>query len=143
MLLSSAGRIEGVATRREVLTEPVELHSKDNQTKVIDESSILDAVYLYELLIGSPRTDYSKQEQVQLENAVQSLFVKYGEKCLNKEFIIEMINSEYPEFQINYAYVSSVEKFYKATFRKGHMGTIEMGSASTLLHLKNNDIATI
>ena len=137
-MVRGLNRLYGTITRKEILTEDVEMHSKTNLKRVVEKGEVLNAVYLYEILPVSQRFDFSQQEIVDFENIIQILFVKYGEKCLDEKFLLEKLQREYMKYKVVEIFVMSVEKFYKAEFRQGRMGVVEMGSDSKLLHL--NDI---
>ena len=136
-------RLYGSITRKEILTEDIEMHSKDNLKKVVEKGEVLDAVYLYEVLPVSKRTDFSQQEIVDFENIINVLFIKYGEKCLEEKFLLGKIQQELAESKVVDLFVMSVAKFYKGEFRRGRMGILEMNSRMITLTRSNDNIDTI
>ena len=139
----SLSRIYGAISRKEILTEDIEMHSKNNLHKVVEKGEVLDAVYLYEVLPISKRTDFSQQEIIDFENIMNILFIKYGEKCLEEKFFLEKMQKEFAEFKVVDIFVMSVEKFYKGTFRRGRMGTYDMSSRTYILHAKKENVDTV
>ncbi len=135
-MVRSLDNVYGTITRKEIITEDIEMHSKNDLHKVVEKGEVLDAVYLYEISPVSQRIDFSEQEVVDFENIIQILFIRYGEKCLDEKFLLDKLQREYMKYKVVEIFVNSVEKFYKAEFRRGRMGTIEMSSDSKLLHIQ-------
>ena len=89
--MRSIGGIIGTAQRRAILQEDITMHTRDNIKEIFPESTVVDEVYIYDIVLHSPRYDYSEKETVEVENAVKILFVKYGDKCANKSFFFKSI----------------------------------------------------
>ena len=139
----SLGRITGAATRREILSEDIEMHSKDNLKKTIKKGEVVYSVYTYEIIAYSPKMDFSEQEVVDFENVVEIMFIKYGRKCANAEFLKKKIQEEYPEFNVETISVDFVEVYYKRCMRQGRMGLIEMSSNDILLYLNGDNLYNV
>ena len=135
----SLGRITGEATRREILDKNIEMHSKDNLKKTIEKGEVVNSVYIYEIIAYSPKMDFSEQEVVDFENVIKMMFIRYGRKCANAEFLKKTIQEKYPEFNIESISIDWIETFYKKSMRRGRMGVIELSSSETLLHLNKEN----
>ena len=135
----SVGRIEGGISRRTYLPEDTSMHTKNNELRNFPKSTMVDEVFIYDLVLQSTRVDYSEEEMLEVENAVKILFVKYGEKCANSSFFLKKMNEEFPKFQIDSVYIDWIERFYKTTLSFMRGGSKDYSSKTTLLHLQKND----
>ena len=137
--MRSIGGILGAAQRRAILPKDITMHTENNEKRNFPESTVVDEVFVYELVLQSARVDYSEEETVEVENAVKILFVKYGDKCANESFFFKKITEEFHKFEIDSVYINYIEKFYKTTLSFMRGGTKDYSSQSTLLHLAKND----
>ena len=58
-MVRSLDNVYGAITRKEIITEDIEMHSKNDLHKVVEKGEVLDAVYLYEISPVSQRIDFS------------------------------------------------------------------------------------
>lgn len=143
-MIRSLGKIGGTATRREILGEDVEMHdSCGSLNKTIKKGEEVGAVYSYGIIVYTPRIDFSEQEIIDFKNVVAVMFIKYGQKCANSEFLKKKIQKEYPEFNVETISVDFVEVYYKKTMRRGRMGLIEISSDDICLHLNGDNLYNV
>ena len=140
--MRSIGGIQGTAQRRAKLQEDITMHTRDDSKRIFPKSTVVDAVYMYDILLHSPRYDFSETETVEVENAVKILFVKYGDKCANESFFFKKITEEFPKFEIDSVYINCIGKFYKTTLTFLRSGTFDYSSNIKLLP-KNHGVDPI
>ena len=125
-------KIYGNAERFETLTEDVKMYSVNTSaTTTCKKGSMMPAVYDFGMQITSSQV-YSREELVNVKNAIKVMFVKYGEQCLDEKFLTERLKSEYPELNILGVSLEYVYKYFKDITVRLNAGS-EWMSADILL----------
>ncbi len=138
-MMRSLGRVYGTVERKEILTEDIVVCDNEGKMKQTEkEGDVLDAVYIYSIFLKSDRVDLTKEELLMSENVLKVLFIKYGEKCLDEQFLIKKLQRECPKLCITTASISSVEKYYKSYIKTGRMGMVVVEATSKKIELTSD-----
>lgn len=76
------------AERKEILSKTTDF--KYDVVISVDAGTQVDTVYSYSINVTVNR-DLSKEEILDLENTINSLFVRYGDKAIDEQFVFDQL----------------------------------------------------
>lgn len=133
-------KIYDSVTRKEVLDQPVSMCTPSGlKTKECEPGDIVDAIYSYDCTLKYLEDVLDELDIAFFENVVKSLFLKYGDDCLNLNFLNFTLREEGDTH--GHVVVTSVEvsKVYKLTVKKMRGGCTEYQSRTYRLKPENTE----